>query len=197
MACGYCHNPELVKGTLKKLPFEQVTGFLESRAGMLDGTVLSGGECTLSPALPAFIEYLKDIGFKVKIDTNGTNPVMLGNLLDKNRIDYVALDYKAPTDKYASITGHHDSGLFRKSLKLLCQSSVPFEIRTTVHTDLLIEKDINIMIDDLEENGFTGTYYIQNFRDGKTLGKFPKQQYVINRSLIAHPRNFKIAYRNF
>ncbi len=158
MRCAYCHNPELVNGTLKKLPIGQVRNFLESRAGLLDGVVLSGGECTLCPALPAFTRYLRKLGYKVKLDTNGTNPVMLEGLLREGQIDYVALDYKAPAGKYFRITGHNETGCFHESLTLLCHSHVPFEVRTTVHTDLLTVADINAIIGDLEERKFTGTY---------------------------------------
>lgn len=170
MACSYCHNPELVKGELSKLPSAQVTEFLESRKGLLEGVVLSGGECMMSAQLPDFARYLKSLGFKVKVDTNGTNPDMLEKMLGENMIDYVALDYKAPPDLFQSITGFDGYTLFERSLNLLIASGIPLEIRTTVHADLLDEEDINTIIRRLEKTGFKGTYYLQNFRSGKTLG---------------------------
>ncbi len=170
MACSYCHNPELVKGELSKLPSAQVTEFLESRKGLLEGVVLSGGECMMSAQLPDFARYLKSLGFKVKVDTNGTNPDMLEKMLGENMIDYVALDYKAPPDLFQSITGFDGYTLFERSLNLLIASGIPLEIRTTVHADLLDEEDINSILKHLENLEFSGTYYVQNFRAGKTLG---------------------------
>lgn len=170
MACSYCHNPELVKGELAKLPSVQVIDFLESRKGLLEGVVLSGGECMMSAQLPDFARYLKSLGFKVKVDTNGTNPDMLEKMLGDNMIDYVALDYKAPPDLFQSITGFDGYALFERSLKLLIASGIPLEIRTTVHADLLDEEDINSILKHLENLEFSGTYYVQNFRAGKTLG---------------------------
>jgi pyruvate formate lyase activating enzyme len=170
MACSYCHNPELVKGELAKLPFEKVTGFLESRKGLIEGVVLSGGECMMSAQLPDFASYLKSLGFKVKIDTNGTNPDMLEIMLAASLVDYVALDYKAPPDLFSDITGYDGYASFDRSLALLVASGVGLEIRTTVHADLLDEEDINAIIHRLEEVGYRGTYYLQNFRAGETLG---------------------------
>ena len=170
MACSYCHNPELVKGELAKLPPQQVIEFLESRKGLLEGVVLSGGECMMSAQLPEFARYLKMLGFKVKVDTNGTNPDMLEKMLGENMIDYVALDYKAPPDLFQSITGFDGYALFERSLNLLIASGISLEIRTTVHADLLDEEDINSILKHLENLGFSGTYYVQNFRAGKTLG---------------------------
>lgn len=171
MACSYCHNPELVKGELAKLPAQQVVEFLESRKGLLEGVVLSGGECMMSTQLPDFARYLKLLGFKVKVDTNGTNPDMLEKMLGEQLIDYVALDFKAPAGLFSSITGYDDGyPSFERSLKLLIASGIPLEIRTTVHADLLDEEDINSILEHLENLGFSGTYYVQNFRAGKTLG---------------------------
>ena len=170
MACSYCHNPELVKGELAKLPSAQVIEFLESRKGLLEGVVLSGGECMMSAQLPEFARYLKSLGFKVKVDTNGTNPDMLEKMLGEQLIDYVALDYKAPPDLFQNITGFDGYPLFERSLKLLIASGIPLEIRTTVHADLLDEEDVNSILKHLEILGFNGSYYVQNFRAGKTLG---------------------------
>ena len=83
MACGYCHNPDLVKGVYKKIPEEKIFKFLKSRIGLLDAVVLSGGECTLSKDLLDFTKYLKQLGFKIKIDTNGTNPELLEKLISE------------------------------------------------------------------------------------------------------------------
>lgn len=196
MACSYCHNPELVKGELAKLPSAQVTEFLESRKGLLEGVVLSGGECMMSAKLPEFARYLKSLGYKIKIDTNGTNPDMLAQMLGAGLIDYVALDFKAPRNLFYGITGYDGYSVFDRSLALLVASGVGLEVRTTVHPDLLDEEDINAIIQRLEDVGFTGTYYLQNFRSGKTLGNIgnPFANFDLSRlskaSFILSTRNF-------
>ncbi len=196
MACSYCHNPELVKGELSKLPSAQVTEFLESRKGLLEGVVLSGGECMMSAQLPDFARYLKSLGFKVKVDTNGTNPDMLEKMLGENMIDYVALDYKAPPDLFQSITGFDGYTLFERSLNLLIASGIPLEIRTTVHADLLDEEDINSILKHLKNLEFSGTYYVQNFRAGKTLGNIGEPFASFDLSRLSKA-TFAVASRGF
>jgi pyruvate formate lyase activating enzyme len=197
MRCVYCHNPELVTGKKKKLPTEDVISFLESRKSLLDGVVLSGGECTLSPQLPEFIRKIKIMGFKIKLDTNGNNPEMLEDLLVTNQLDYVAIDYKSPKEKFKTITGIGDFESFHNSLKLLCNGNTSFEVRTTVHTDLLQENDIVTIIKDLAENNFRGTYYIQNFIQNELLSPLPEQKQKLDLSLIEKPKNFTLDFRNF
>ncbi|MGN6209458.1 anaerobic ribonucleoside-triphosphate reductase activating protein [Asticcacaulis sp.] len=170
MACGYCHNPELVRGTLARLPAEKIQRFLASRRDRLEGVVLSGGECTLSPALPQLARYLKDMGYKVKIDTNGTSPAMLERLLDDGLVDFIALDFKAPQTKFESITGMTKWADFLHSLRLVAAAPTNKEVRTTIHADLLDRADIEAMIGLLEDIGFRGTFALQNFRMGPTLG---------------------------
>ena len=170
MACDYCHNPELVRGTLAKVPSEKIERFLASRRNRLEGVVLSGGECTLTPALPELALYLKDLGFKVKIDTNGTRPAMLARLLDASLIDFVALDFKAPAGKFEAITKMSAWPEFLASLQLVANTPIGKEVRTTVHADLLDRDDIEAMICLLADVGFCGTLVLQNFRMGRTLG---------------------------
>ena len=196
-ACSYCHNPELVRGSLQALPFERIDSFLRSRVGLLDGVVLCGGECTISPSLPAFIRYLNDLGFLVKLDTNGSNPAVLKTLIQEGLIDYVALDYKAPLPKFQQVTGYKKPQIFFESLDLLCAADIPVEIRTTVHTDLLDENDINNIIDQLESLDFRGVYCIQNFKDGPTLGSLGSQKRVLDVDKIKKINKFKIVFRNF
>lgn len=196
MRCLYCHNPELVNGELKRLPYEQVTSFLESRAGLLEGVVLSGGECTLSSALPEFIRYIKSLEYKVKIDTNGTNPDLLERLLQEKLLDFVAMDFKAPEGKFQSITGLDGYEVFHSSLKILCKSNIDTEIRTTVHTNLINEEDVNNMINLLENYNFQGTYVIQKFREGTNLGNITAPDAPFHHSRLNTP-SFEVRLRNF
>ena len=198
MRCVYCHNPELVLGKKKLLAWQDVLQFLEERKKLLDGVVLSGGECTLSPELPEFIKYLRKIGYKIKLDTNGLLPDILQKLLLENQLDYIALDYKAPKDKFLDIVERGDFNEFKQSLEILCKNSVPFEVRTTVHTALLNEDDITKIIDDLQENNFTGNYYLQNYQDSpKTIKPMQKQVRKLDISMITQPDSFSIQMRNF
>lgn len=196
MACGYCHNPELVKGELAKFPFEKMTTFLESRKGLLDGVVLSGGECTISPSLPEFAAWLRTLGYHIKIDTNGTNPDMLEKLLTNGLVDFIALDFKAPREKFTAITGSHQYDQFERSLFLLCRSEVSLEIRTTVHADQLDEEDINSMMSVLSNHGFSGRYYLQRFKQGFTLGNLGAPCRAFDPSALIKPP-FTLELRNF
>ncbi len=184
MRCAYCHNSDVVFGKAN-LTKKEVLKFLKSRIGRLEAVVLSGGECTLYKDLPTLAKEIKELGFKIKIDTNGTNPNMIKEMDEENLIDFVSLDYKAPKEKYEQITKNKNFDKFEESLEYLIKNMSNFEIRTTVHTDLLDENDINFIIEDLKDKGFKGTYYIQNYRHAeKTIEKLPEFPREINKSLI-------------
>jgi pyruvate formate lyase activating enzyme len=198
MRCVYCHNPELVTGRKKRLPWEEIRNFLASRQGKLDGVVLTGGECTLSPKLPQLLECIRQMGFRVKLDTNGLHPERLAPLLARGMVDYVALDYKAPPQKFQIITGMDAYYNFRRTLLLLCQGNVPFEVRTTVHTALIQEDDISWIMKDLEQAGFRGTYYLQNFKTAPAMiYELPEQSRELDQQALPEPRGFSIETRGF
>ncbi|WP_348798453.1 anaerobic ribonucleoside-triphosphate reductase activating protein [Flavobacterium adhaerens] len=167
MRCLYCYNPEIVFGK-GKISFAKATEFLKKRKQLLDAVVFSGGECLLHKKNISFIEEIKKMGFLVKIDTNGSQPQILKELLDQKQIDYVALDFKAMPIHFEKITQSKLFIPFEKSLHLLIQSQLPFEVRTTVHSDLLKKEDICMMIDYLEKKGYSGNYYIQHFVNGSS-----------------------------
>ena len=128
--CGFCHN----RGLLDAADFKdngEVLRFLEKRAGLLDGVVISGGEPTLQKDLAGFAATLKELGYDVKLDTNGSNPQMVGRLLDGGLVDYVAMDYKAPFARYPEVCGAGADG-FLETLGLLWDSGIEWELRTTV-----------------------------------------------------------------
>ena len=200
MRCGYCHNPQIVKGKGRGT-VEEVLTFLRMRQGLLDGIVLSGGEASVYPGLPDFIRKVRDFGYAVKLDTNGLSPNTIRNFLDRDFLNYIALDYKAPPDKFKKITGVKKYEAFSQTLDLLCaQKSVPFEVRTTVHTALMNEEDVINIIQDLDSRGYNGTYYVQNFRGDNnrpTLGILPEQKHVLDISLLSEPVGFCMEFRNF
>lgn len=171
MRCLYCYNPEIVLGK-GKLSFEKVFEFLCSRQNLLDAVVFSGGECLLHKDSITLIVEVKKMGFLVKIDTNGSRPEVIQKLIEKELIDYVALDFKSMPSTFEKITQSNLFVAFEKSLHLLQQSTVPFEVRTTIHSDLINEKQTKMMISYLEKNNYVGEYYLQFFVNGvSTLEK--------------------------
>lgn len=199
MRCGYCHNPEIVKGKGRGTA-AQVLEFLEKRKGLLDGVVLSGGEATLYKDIVPFTEQIKRLGYAVKLDTNGTRPDVIQELLQKELLDYVALDYKAPPSKYKKVTATHLFEKFSETLTRLCwQSKVPFEVRTTVHRDLLDEDAIAEIMKDLSAREYHGVYYVQNYinNDGPVLGNLPSQKQEIDIGHLPPPKGFTLEFRNF
>jgi len=171
MRCLYCYNPDIVLGK-GKISFDAVYDFLKSRKGLLDGVVLSGGECLIHKNIINFVKKIKHLGFNVKVDTNGSNHIILSQLLNNKLIDYVALDFKALASEFKRITKSKLFEPFEKSLALLINSDVKFEIRTTVHSDLIAEDDFIRMIAYLENQHYKGNYYVQHFvNEVETLEK--------------------------
>jgi pyruvate formate lyase activating enzyme len=131
--CYYCHNQSLIKPLEEKLiNIESIIEWLATRKMFLDGVVISGGEPTLQAGLEEYIEKIKKLGYLVKLDTNGTQPLILQNLIEKNLIDYVAMDIKAPLPLYPEICGVDIStGHIEDSINLLMEGRVDYEFRTT------------------------------------------------------------------
>ena len=171
LRCGYCYNPHIVHGP-GKMGLKEVTDFLKKRQGLLEGVVLSGGEPTLCPALPRYAEAIKALGFKIKLDTNGIRPHTVKTLLEAGLIDYVALDFKAPPNKWERVTGRESTGFdaLMQTLGLLLKSGTDFEVRTTLHPDLLTAADLEQMIAFLRGAGYTRPLYVQHYRHAPTLG---------------------------
>lgn len=144
--CRYCHNPELVYPHMFAEPVakEEIYSFLKRRQGTLEGVVVSGGEPTLHEDLPAFMADLKAMGYATKLDTNGTRPDMLRQLLDAKLLDYIAMDIKAPLEKYSLITGvDFNPEILRQSMDLIRQSGLEYEFRTTYDKEVLTDADIS------------------------------------------------------
>jgi len=200
MRCGYCHNPEIVFGR-PQLSLDEVQHFLERRKGLLEAVVFSGGEASSWHELPALLRYAKQLGYATKLDTNGLRPDVMVQLIEQNLLDAVALDYKAPYSKFRHVTRTTAWPRFQSTLKLLCsQPHLLAEIRTTVHTALLNEADLNQIIADLESHGYTGLYAIQNYNNDRqtpTLAPLPAQPRALDPSLIRRPAGMDIIFRNF
>lgn len=169
--CPYCHNPELVDPRLFApcISERDVLDFLDKRRGKLDAVTITGGEPTLQADLVPFIKKIKKMGFDVKLDTNGSCPQVIKTLLDEKQLNFIAMDIKAPLEKYASIAGMADvSGKIRESIKIVLQARIPHEFRTTIVKSQLTENDI-LKIAKLIPGA--NKYALQKFVGVKTLNK--------------------------
>lgn len=178
MNCSYCHNKSLIAGSVQgcsrmkqanagndvtdtSLSIEEVMAFLQKRKGLLDAVCITGGEATLHPDLPELAARIKQMGFLVKLDTNGTNPDVVSKLIEKGLLDYVAMDVKAPEHKYTAVCGRSVAmNNIRRSITLLKGCSIDYEFRTTFVP--------NLKKDDIREiaKAIQGAkaYYLQQFR---------------------------------
>lgn len=174
LRCPYCYNPVLIVGepgqAIHCLDAKEVTDYVLLRKGVLDGVVFSGGECTLwGDALITDIEFVKSLGYNVKIDTNGQKPQFVADLLRQGLVDYVALDIKS--NKRNERKFRWISDLTYETLRILMKSGVRFETRTTIHPEVTDESDISEMLGELAQFGHTGNHYVQYFFPApKTLG---------------------------
>jgi len=185
MRCVYCYNKDIVFGD-GKISQEEALAFLDSRAGLLEGVVLSGGEATLYGDLVEFCQKIKQKKFKIKLDTSGINFDMIYTLVENGLVDYIALDYKAPKEKYFEITKDKHFDSFSKTLKYLIQKQFPFEVRTMVHSDLLRVEEINRIIKDLIKRGYRGTYYLQPFvYTENTIGRVKEEKNPFDASRLS------------
>jgi pyruvate formate lyase activating enzyme len=173
MRCAYCYNPDIVRGK-GNLLLSDVLRFIHSRKNLLDGVVLSGGECTLHREIFWLSHKIKSWNMSVKIDTNGSRPEVLKALIDDKLVDYIALDFKALPGSFEAITRSQLFATFEETLKLLLGKGIPFEVRTTVHSGLMSKAHISAMVQFLESKGYHGHYYLQHFvGDSDTLEKLP------------------------
>lgn len=182
--CHFCYNPLLVGPVLKTSPQKDILGsqenkesnlipetalfaFLESRVGKLDAVVVTGGEPTLHPDLPRFLGKIKGLGFKIKLDTNGTNPDLLRKIASENLADYVAMDIKAPLSKYESAVGTKvDLENIKKSVIIIKESGLPYEFRTTVVPGMTGIEDIEPMGELISQ---AERWYLQKFKSTMDL----------------------------
>ena len=185
MRCDFCYNKDIVFSKVGQYSYLDVLEFLKTRVNLLEAVVLSGGEAT-SHELVKFTKAIKKLGFLIKLDTNGTNYNSVKKLLELNLLDYVALDYKAPKDKFTQITHSNRYDEFSNTLNLLIKSDIKFEVRTTLHSDLLNADDINAIIDDLIFRGYDDKYYIQKFLPTeKNIGDLTEASSPFNKSNLS------------
>lgn len=167
--CPFCHNAGLVLGrNVENLSEEEVLSYLNKRKGLLDGVCITGGEPTLRPDLKDFIIKIKSLGYSVKLDTNGSNPALLKELVNEGLLDYVAMDIKNCLEKYPPTCGVTELNLdpIKESVAFLLSGEVDFEFRTTVVKELHTTEDIKTLAKEIKG---AKNYFIQSFIDSGDL----------------------------
>ena len=167
--CPFCHNFELVDGTAPAVMEDrEFFSFLEKRHGLLDGVAITGGEPCLHPDLPAFIRKIREMGFGVKLDTNGAHPALLRELLREGLVDYVAMDIKNSPSRYAETVGLESLDLtpVRESVRILMEGTADYEFRTTVVDELHGEDDFRAIGEWIRG---AKRYFLQPFTDRDTV----------------------------
>ena len=150
--CPFCHNSSLVinPNNNKPIPFNEILDFLKKRVGLLDAVVITGGEPTLMKDLEEKIEAIKELGYKVKLDSNGSHPEVIKKLVEKNLLDYIAMDIKSSFDTYMDITDVFvNLDKIRESIDFIMSSGVDYEFRTTLIKEYHTEEDIRKMAKEL------------------------------------------------
>jgi len=183
LRCPFCHNPALVFNPPEdmRISEEEFFAFLKKRQGILDGVAITGGEPLLHADIGEFIAKIKAMGYKVKLDTNGTYPDRLEKILAEGNVDYVAMDLKNTFEKYAKTVGidGFDVSLIRRSIELIQKSGVAYEFRTTVVSPLHEAGDFETIAKQVEG---TEKYFLQSFVDsgellnGDGLSEMPKAE---------------------
>ena len=192
--CLYCYNDNIVYTKDGKYTQNDILDFLKTRVGLLDSVVLSGGEATVHNLIPLCKE-IKDLGFKIKLDTNASDLKQVKELINLNLLDYIAIDFKAPKNKFKEITGvsTYDNGI--KTIQYLIDIDFNFELRSTINSSLLDENDINEMIKAIKELKYKNTYYLQNFLETPSnIGNISKSR-DIDKSKINN-LGLNVQYRN-
>ncbi|MDR2426875.1 MAG: anaerobic ribonucleoside-triphosphate reductase activating protein [Endomicrobium sp.] len=171
MFCPYCHNPQLVYKDMfeQVLNVAEIFSFLEKRQRLLQAVVITGGEPTVQKDLKDFIRKIKSYRYAVKLDTNGTNPQILEELIKENLINFIAMDIKSPLEKY-NLFYKGDIKKIENSIFIIKNSKVPHLFRTTFDEELLCKLDLQI----IEELVFPSRHIVQPHikRDKKTLSSF-------------------------
>lgn len=163
--CPFCHNRALLPFREGETPvkMKDILHYLRQRRNVVPAVVISGGEPTLQPDLDKFIQAIKKIGYKVKIDTNGSMPDCIASLLSRNLIDYIAMDVKGPWQKYDLLSGCEvDREAIQKSIRCIAESKIPHHFRTTHYPPMLTEEDLADIKSFLPGNSL---HIVQPFKD--------------------------------
>lgn len=185
--CGFCHNSGLIKCNMDNLIKEkEIFEYLEKRKNIIDGVVISGGEPTIQKDLIPFTKKIKDMGFLVKLDTNGSNPEVLKNLINNNLVDYIAMDIKNVFKEYNPIINFKQINIdkIKESIDLIKTSNVNHEFRTTIMKNY---HDIDKITEISEYLGKDQKYYLQNFQDSSN---------VTDKNLVSFTNDMLLNFQN-
>ena len=194
--CPFCHNSQMLDGCAEKfMEEEEFFSFLKKRQGLLDGVCVTGGEPTLQPGLPEFLRKIRELGFQIKLDTNGYRPQILKELVEEGLVDYVAMDIKNSRELYSQTAGVPlNMDLIEQSILYLVSGAVDYEFRTTVVEPLHHEqamKDMAQWLLNISGGKLAEKWYLQAFVDRETvifdgLGTPEKETMEAYKALLVH-----------
>lgn len=165
--CSFCHNSDLINQTQGLISLSEIFDYLNKRQKLLDGVVISGGEPTIQKDLKHFCKQIKSLGLLVKLDTNGSNPKLLQELIDEQLVDYVAMDIKNDFSDYHLIIGKQtNQDKIKKSIELLQTSHIDYEFRTTIMKNYHNFNQIKKICQYLDKKS---KYYLQNFKNTESV----------------------------
>ena len=173
--CPFCHNSDLLPGQGEPLMDDtELLAFLRKRKGLLDGVCITGGEPTLQPQLPSLMRRIKELGYAVKLDTNGARPQVLRELVEAGLVDYVAMDIKNSREEYPKTAGMNEALLTQveESIRYLTSGAVPYEFRTTVVRELHSARSVEAMgkwVCDLSQGVKPKRWYLQCYVDRESV----------------------------
>ena len=181
LRCPFCHNSGLVTNNYNEISFDSIYEYLKKRIGILDGVCITGGEPLIHADIKDYIKKIKDLGYLVKIDTNGCNPKLLKELIDLKLVDYIAMDIKNIYSKYDITSGVKvNIDNIKKSISIIENSGIDYEFRTTIVKEFHSTQDIKEILSYISSNS---NYYIQNFKNSndvfnRNLSSFSKKELV-------------------
>lgn len=181
LRCPFCHNSGLVTNNYNEISFDSIYEYLKKRIGILDGVCITGGEPLIHADIKDYIKKIKDLGYLVKIDTNGCNPKLLKELIDLKLVDYIAMDIKNIYSKYDITSGVKvNIDNIKKSIRIIENSGIDYEFRTTIVKEFHSTEDIKEILSYISSNS---NYYIQNFKNSndvfnRNLSSFSEDELV-------------------
>lgn len=181
LRCPFCHNSGLVTNNYNEISFDSIYEYLKKRIGILDGVCITGGEPLIHADIKDYIKKIKDLGYLVKIDTNGCNPKLLKELIDLKLVDYIAMDIKNIYSKYDITSGVKvNIDNIKKSISIIENSGIDYEFRTTIVKEFHSIQDIKEILSYISSNS---NYYIQNFKNSndvfnRNLSSFSEKELV-------------------
>lgn len=181
LRCPFCHNSGLVTNNYNEISFDSIYEYLKKRIGILDGVCITGGEPLIHADIKDYIKKIKNLGYLVKIDTNGCNPKLLKELIDLKLVDYIAMDIKNIYSKYDITSGVKvNIDNIKKSISIIENSGIDYEFRTTIVKEFHSTQDIKEILSYISSNS---NYYIQNFKNSndvfnRNLSSFSEKELV-------------------